>query len=192
MNRLVTTCLQTCNNLCVFTRVIDLLKAFDSIDHSILLRKLSALEWFRSFLTDRRQYVRIGSSTSNPLKITHGVPQGSILSPLLFSIYTNDLSSATKECSLDSYVDDSKVSLSFSIQDVPKAKLALEVHLNNVARWCCTNSLILNPDKTKFILFGTPQLLGTLPEELTITFLNKTLYPLFSGKDLGVTPDGSE
>ena len=163
---------------------------------SITLRKLkavgvflSALEWFRSFLTDRRQYVRIGSSTLNPLKITRGVPQGSILSPLLFSIYTNNLPCATKECSLDSYVDDSKVSLSFSIQDIPKAKLALEVHLNNVARWCCTNSLILNPDKTKFILFGTPQLLGTLPKELTITFLNKTLYPLFSGTDLGVTSD---
>ena len=176
--------------------LIDLSKAFDSIDHSILLQKLkavgvslSALEWFQSFLTDRRQYVRIGSSTSNPLKITHGVPQGSMLSPLLFSIYTNDLPSATKECSLDSYVDDSKVSLSFSIQDISKAKLALEEDLNNVARWCCTNSLLLNPDKTKFILFGTPQLLGTLPEELTLNFLNKTLYPLFSVKDLGVTLD---
>ena len=84
--------------------LIDLSKAFDSIDQcSILLRKLkavgvslSALEWFQSFLTDRRQYVRIGSSTSNPLKVTHGVPQGSMLSPLLFSIYTNDLPSATK------------------------------------------------------------------------------------------------
>ena len=175
--------------------LIDLSKAFDSIDHSILLRKLkavgvslSALEWFQSFLTDRRQYVRIGSSTSNPLKIMHGVSQGSMLSPLLFSIYTNDLPSATKECSPDSYVDDSKVSLSFSIQYISKAKLASEEDLN-VARWCFTNSLLLNLDKTKFILFGTPQLLGTLPEELTLNFLNKTLYPLFSVKDLGVTLD---
>ena len=139
-------------------------------------------------MTDRRQYVRIGSSKFNLLKITLGFPQGSILSLLLFSIYTNDFPSATKECSLDSYVDDSKVSLSFSIQDIPKAKLTLEEDLNNVARWCCTNSLLLNPDKTKFILFGTPQLLDTLPEELTLNFLNKT-YALFSVKDLGVTLD---
>ena len=103
-------------------------------------------------------------------------------------IYTNDLPSATKECSVDSYVDDSKVSLSFSIQDIPGAKLILEKDLNNVARWCCTNSLLLNPDKTKFILFNTLQLLGTLPEELTITCVNKT-YPLFSVKDLRVTLD---
>ena len=176
--------------------LIDLSKAFDSINHSILLRKLkavgvslSALEWFQSFLTDRGQYVRIGSSTSNLFKIMHGVPQRSILSPLLLSFYTNDLPSSTKECSLDSYVDDSKVSLSFSTQDIPKAKLTLEEDLNNIARCCCTNSLLLNPDKTKFILFGTPQLLGTLPEELTLNFLNKTLYPLFSVKDLGVTLD---
>jgi hypothetical protein len=74
---------------------LDLSKAFDSVDHSILLKKLSnigvsgeALNWFESYITDRKQFVRIGSSISEVLPIT----QGAILSPLLFCIYINDLS----------------------------------------------------------------------------------------------------
>ncbi len=73
--------------------LIDLSKAFDSISHEMLLGKLEAngvsqfaLQWFKSFLTNRKQYVKIGSSKSAPLNITYGVPQGSILSSLLFSI----------------------------------------------------------------------------------------------------------
>ena len=128
--------------------LIDLPKAFDSISHEMLLRKLeaisvsqSALQWFKSFRTNRKQYVKIGSSKSAPLNITLWGGQGWILSPLLFSIYTNDLPSITTESSLDSYVDDSKISLSFSIQDKSEANRVLEEDLNNVARWCCANSL---------------------------------------------------
>jgi hypothetical protein len=102
----------------------DMYKAFDSLSHEVLSRKLadiglseSATKWFRSYLTGRSQYVKIGSSKSTPLHITHGVPQGSIYFPLLFSIYTNDLPTAVVNSGLESFVDDSIIFLSFSVQD---------------------------------------------------------------------------
>ena len=104
--------------------LLDMSKAFDSVDHQILLRKLqdvgastSVLQWFNSYLTNRYQVVRIHSTVSNPLPIEYGVPQGSILGPLLFSIYVNDLPEAPRNCSTECYVDDTKLFVSFHSQD---------------------------------------------------------------------------
>ena len=116
--------------------LIDLSKAFDSISHSILLNKLSAIgvaketvKWFESYLTRRFQKVCIGSSSSAALHITHGVSQGAILSPLFFCMYTNDLPTVKQSCDLNSFVDDSKISMSFSIKEVSDAKHKLETDL---------------------------------------------------------------
>ena len=95
-------------------------KAFDSINHSILLRKLkaiglasSAISWLNSYLSVRSQVVRINAALSDALPVKCGVPQGSVLGALLFSFYVNDLSAAIEVCSTACYVDDTKPADSF-------------------------------------------------------------------------------
>ena len=95
---------------------INLSKAFDSLCHANLLHKLSslgisnrALKWFESYLTDHQQSTRVGTSLSELGTVTHGVPQGSTLGPILFSLYMNDLPSVVKSCRAESFVDDTKI-----------------------------------------------------------------------------------
>ena len=95
------------------------------------------VKWFESYLTGRSQFVRIGTSVSSSLDITHGVPQGAILSPLLFSIYVNELPLAPRHSSLiNSYVDDSKMFLSFRVKDATDTKEYLQEDLSRVAKCC--------------------------------------------------------
>ena len=173
--------------------IIDLSKAFDSICHSILLSAIGVsketVKWFESYLTGRFQKVCIGSFSSAALPIAHGLPLGAILSPLLFCIYTNDLPTVMQSCNLNSFVDDSKISMSCSIKEVSDAKHKLETDLRLVAEWCCKNSLLINPEKTKFLLVGTRQLLNLLSDDMSLNFLNKTIVPVTSISDLGIILD---
>ncbi|CAB3979720.1 Hypothetical predicted protein [Paramuricea clavata] len=176
--------------------LIDLSKAFDSVNHTFLLTKLSnvgaspsVVKWFESYLTGRTQSVRIGSTVSTPLPVSYGVPQGAILSPLLFSIYTNDLPSSVHHSKLESYVDDSKILLSFTVANVDCLKQQLEEDLYLIANSCSENELLINPGKTKYMLIGTRQNLQQLPVDMTINFLNETITPVSFAKDLGMTID---
>ena len=123
--------------------LLDLSKAFDSIDHSLLLIKLRSLgfsnravDWFKSYLSRRSQIVRIGTTLSEPHLTTHGVPQGSILGPVLFNIYINDLPLVPNICSLESYVDDSKLYISFPVKDIDivAGQLTEDLHRRLVLR----------------------------------------------------------
>ena len=170
--------------------LLDLSKAFDSIDHMSLLKKLRAMgtskeatEWFRSYLTERKQWVRIGCETSEPRLVSYGVPQGSILGPALFNIYINDLPSVPKVESLECYVDDSQLYLSFPVSDATLAADQLTEDLWNIAAWCCKNILLINPDKTKLMV------LTKIPDDLSITLLSKEITSSKSAKNLGVTMD---
>ena len=164
--------------------LLDFSKAFDSIDHCKLLVKLqalglslSALEWFRSYLTDRKQQVRIGSVLSELGNITHGVPQGSILGPALFNIYLNDLPTLPNSGALESFVDDSKLYLSFPVKNAGEVMRKINEDLLKIAAWCCYNSLLINPGKTKMLVIGTRKMLHKLPENFHVTLLGKKITP---------------
>ena len=132
----------------------------------ILHASPSTVNWFKSYLSSRYQYgqyVRIGSTHSDTLPITHGVPQGAILSPLLSFIYLNDLPLPSSSCNLESYADHSKLFLSFPLIEMDAAIEKMEQDLLSVAQWCCENHSLINPDKTKLLLLGTRQMLNRLP-----------------------------
>ena len=139
----------------------DMSKAFDSIRHDKLLLKLqslgvsdSALAWFKSYVSSRKQVVRIGSALSDPLPLTTGVAQGSILGPALFTLYVNDLLTVPKKCKAMGYVDDTKLLLALAPSDLKVANHDLNSDLHAVSKWCSTNSLLINPDKTKLLIVG--------------------------------------
>ena len=176
--------------------LLDLSKAFDSVSYSILLHKLScigaspeAVKWFQDYSTGRSQYMRIGSTKSSARPITHGVPQGAILSPLLFCIYINDLPGSIQSCNLDSYVDDSKLYKSFCIYDLEQTTINLEADLQIAAKWCLEHQLLINPEKTKFLVVRSRPMLQNVPTEMSLTFLGKTIKPVLLAKDLGINLD---
>ena len=135
----------------------DLSKAFDTIDHHILLQKLdhygirgTAKKWFESYLSGREQYVDWNGCKSNKLPINIGVPQGSILGPLLFLLYINDLPSATRmKCVL--YADDSNLLLRG--KDLSIVRYELNKELEGVNDYFKSNKLKINTNKTKLVCF---------------------------------------
>ena len=155
--------------------LIDLQKAFDTINHKILLDKLlpigfskNTISWYESYLAERHFTVEVANRVSKFSKISCGVPQGSILGPLLFLIYVNDMSQAV-ECDLYLYADDS--CLLFQHKNVTEIKKQLTKDFSNICDWFVDNKLSIHfgEDKTKSILFSSKRNLK-LVEELDIRY----------------------
>ena len=184
-----------------FLMAIDKSKVFVVVlldmSNDLLLQKLqsigvasSSLEWFHNYLSGRSQRVRIGDAISDPLPLKYGVPQGSILGPVLFTIYVNDLLSVSAHCKSVCHVDDYILYLSFRSTDIARVFGYLNEDLREICRWCCQNSLLINPAKTKILLVGVPQLLRKLPPT-SISLLEKEITPVPVAKDPGVYIDQS-
>ena len=147
---------------------IDLRKAFDTVDHYILLRKLGnygiydrELAWFANYLKDRSQVVCYGNELSNPCSIISGVPQGSILGPLLFILFINDLPCTIKQCSVLMYADDTV--LYYAARNVADIERVLNKELKLLNDWLVNNGLFLHRQKMECVLFGSsPRFLSSV------------------------------
>ena len=146
---------------------LDLSKAFDSLEHNIIIGKLRhygvegvSLSLFQNYLTNREQYVEYSSAKSDTLNINTGVPQGSILGPLLFIIYINDFSQASKLFNFIAYADDIPLTSTLSCfghnTTVGDRERKINAELGKIDEWLKINKLSLNIKKTKFMIFAMP------------------------------------
>ena len=141
---------------------LDLSKAFDTINHDILLHKLEyygfrgvTLDWFKSYLSNRKQFVCYQIHDSNHKIINCGVPQGSILGPLLFTLYINDIVNTTSLLELILFADDT--TLLFSHPNIASQNDIINIELQEICNWFQANKLSVNATKTNYMMLGTPQ-----------------------------------
>ena len=179
---------------------LDLSAAFDTVDMEILLNRLStsfgiqgtALKWFSSYLTNRTEYVLFNSGKSSVRKVLFGVPQGSVLGPVLFLLYTADLENIAKrhEVNAHFYADDSQTYVFSTPAASTSSENRLLTCLNEMAEWMRINRLCLNPAKSQFMRCVTARRQGQL-DNSPITFCGAQITPAHCVRNLGVLMDSS-
>jgi hypothetical protein len=178
--------------------LLDLSAAFDTVDHTVLLERLRvsfgidgvALEWFRSYLFNRSQYVLCGSSRSQTVRLVCGVPQGSVLGPILFILYTADLVSLVKNCNFTPhiYADDTHIFGSCTPSEVDSFLSKVSGCVCAVAEWTRSNRLQLNSEKTELLWCSTARGQHKLPvSDLIIG--SASVAPVSAVRDLGILID---
>ena len=180
-------------NVVVF---LDLKKAFDTVDHTILLSELSAygiqenaFNWFRSYLENRTQICSVSGSLSKTCSLQCGIPQRTILGPLLFSLYINDLPNCLTNSYPRMYADDTH--LTYADKDVNILQSCLNEDLLNISKWLITNKLTLNMTKTEVMLIGSRQKLNTLTTSLVLNINGTPINQVSTSKSLGLVIDAN-
>ena len=157
------------NNLVVGVVFVDFRKAFDSISHPVLLRKLQELgvsgnlwSWIKNYLSNCHQVTVINGHTSKSLPVKFGVPQGSVLGPILFSLFCNDLPDIndSKEGKIFMYADDTTLYAIAPNHDL--VAISLNKMLEKLFKWCSQNRLTPHPDKAELMLMSRKELIGPL------------------------------
>jgi hypothetical protein len=173
---------------------LDLSKAFDLVNHSLLIKKLTlyrcddaTVEWFTSYLDSRSQTVRIEQSLSESQSIISGVPQGSILGPLLFLMYINDLSLCIRHSEVLLYADDT--SLSVEGNNVLEIEYKLCGDVASVLNWCTVNDMVISVLKSSSMIVSTRQKLSKNDMSLNVNLENNVIPCVSCTKILGVCVD---
>lgn len=185
---------------CVLLVLLDLSAAFDTVNHEVLLDRLHtrlgvsgvALEWLRSYLQDRTQSVHIDGQASPPHDLKYGVPQGSVLGPVLFTVYLSPLGDILRRHGIKFhlYADDSQLYLSFPPPSSATAVAQMERCIAEVRAWLARNFLQLNDGKTELLMVGSSaQLTKAQISGVTIGDISALVVP--SARNLGAVLDSA-
>ena len=177
---------------------LDLTKAFDLVNHKLLFQKPAAYKfssntqlWFQSYLTSRSQQINILGKLSDPQQISAGVPQGSVLGPLLFLVYINDLPLSIQTCMLDLFADDATLSSS-DPSNLNLTNCLNERFKKKIQDWCIRNNMVVNVPRTKskFLASRTAanKILENRPD---LKLSDKTMNTSTKEKFLGVHIDNT-